>query len=304
MEASAKNQGDEPPAGPETPAGNDTPAGPHRAGPGRVVKIAASVTAGILALGLGFGLTRLIDPSRAAVSDIPLPAKSGGVFVEDDNGTGQDSESNIFQATAPGLVHVTRDGQAVGIGLVLTRSGKVLTTYQPPGGTGGLGARYVLSGKTYHATILGADPAAGLALLQMQGGGRAFPTVQVGNSRTLIHDANHVNQLSYHLPGEVSDTAIGTAGTQKTLVISTGTLIALDTTVKVGGKSLTGLMKSVVQSSPATEIGGPLVNLNGQVIGITLAGSGSGVNITNYAMPINQALAVARQLDLRARHTS
>src|SRR6516225_5715972 len=117
MEASAKNQSDEPQAGPEIPAENDTPAGPHRTGSSRMAKIAASVAAGLLAMGLGFGLTRLIAPSRAAVSDIPLPAKSGGVFAEDDDGTGQDSESNIFQATAPGMVHVTRDGQAVGIGL-------------------------------------------------------------------------------------------------------------------------------------------------------------------------------------------
>jgi S1-C subfamily serine protease len=43
-------------------------------------------------------------------------------------------------------------------------------------------------------------------------------------------------------------------------------------------------------------IGGPLVNLNGQVIGITVGGSGSGLQIIGYAIPINTALAVATRI--------
>jgi S1-C subfamily serine protease len=80
--------------------------------------------------------------------------------------------------------------------------------------------------------------------------------------------------------------------------------VSLNTTVKVRGESRAGLMWSVVQSSPAAEIGGPPVNLSGQVIGITLANAGSGHNISNYAMPVNQALAIARYLDLTARPAS
>jgi hypothetical protein len=53
------------------------------------------------------------------------------VFVEDDDGTAQDSQTNVLQSTGPGLVHIIADGKAVGIGMVLTPSGKVLTTYQP-----------------------------------------------------------------------------------------------------------------------------------------------------------------------------
>ena len=46
------------------------------------------------------------------------------------------------------------------------------------------------------------------------------------------------------------------------------------------------------------------MNLTGQVIGITVAGGGSGLKINAYAMPVNQALAIARQIDAEARHTS
>jgi S1-C subfamily serine protease len=289
----------------ERPAGQDsTPAYPRRTGPARSAKIAAYVAAAALALGAGFGLTRLVAPARPAPvsSDIPSPAKSVSVFTEDDDGTGQDNESNIFASTVPGLVHVISAGKAVGIGLVLTPSGKVLTTYQPSGGPGGLSAKYVLSGKTFKATVLGTDAAAGLTLLQMQGAsGRTFSTVTVGNSDTLVASTYAAKQVSYHIPGEVFDTAVGTTGTKNAVIIDTGLLTALNRTVIVDDKTRTGLMQSRLQSVSVSEIGGPLVNLNGQVIGITVAGGGAGLVIDGYAMPINQALTIARQIDAKAQ---
>ncbi len=280
---------------------------PGPRGTGRAVRAVAYVTAAALALGVGFGLTRLIAPPRAAApsSVIPSPAKTGGVFTEDDDETGQDTQTNIFSSTVPGLMHIMSGGKAVGVGLALTPSGKVLTTYRPAGGTGGLSAKYVRSGQTFEATVLGTDAAAGLALLQLEGGhGRAFSTVAVGNSDTLVANANASNQLSYHLPGEVFDTAVGTTGTRDAVVLNTGVLIALNQSVTVNGKAATGLLQSRLQTVPVSEIGGPLVNLNGQVIGVTLTGDGSGLKVNGYAMPINQVLAIARQIDVKARHTS
>ncbi len=52
-----------------------------------------------------------------------------------------------------------------------------------------------------------------------------------------------------------------------------------------------------MQSAQDSAIGGPLVNLNGRVIGITVGGSGSGHDIIAYAIPINTALAVATRID-------
>jgi len=47
---------------------------------------------------------------------------------------------------------------------------------------------------------------------------------------------------------------------------------------------------------PGEETGGPLVNLSGQVIGIDVAGAGSGLHHVGFAVPINEALTVARQI--------
>src|ERR1700735_5563060 len=147
----------------------------------RISAIAAAV---ILATGLGFGVGRVIGLGNTVIlAAIPQPATGQDAFIEDDDGIAQDNQENILQATAPGMVHILSGGTSVGIGLVLTESAKVLTTYQPVAGASNLAAEYVLSRQTFSATVIGADPAAGLALLQLQGGaGRAFSSVTVGDS--------------------------------------------------------------------------------------------------------------------------
>jgi S1-C subfamily serine protease len=290
----------------ETETGSDEGTG-DRADSGRPARLgwrskrfrlAALATAVILAAGVGFGVGRVMGLGNTVLlTAIPHPATGKDAFIEDDDGLAADSEQNILDATAPGLVHVLSGGTAVGIGLVLTESGKVLTTYQPAAGAGGLAAEYVLSRRTFTATVIGTDPAAGLALLQLQGGGgRAFSTVTVGNSATLVSSAEAARESSYHVPGQVYDTAVGTSGRQGALTLDVGTLDNTNTTVTVGRASRSGLLASVLQSAQTSAIGGPLVNLNGQVIGITIGGSGTGLHILGYAIPINTALAVATRI--------
>jgi S1-C subfamily serine protease len=99
------------------------------------------------------------------------------------------------------------------------------------------------------------------------------------------------------VPGEVYVTAVGTTGIEDALSLDVGTLATLNTTVTVGAATRSGLMASVLQSAQPPVIGGPLVNLNGQVIGVIVGGWGSGLHVVGYAIPINTALAVATQID-------
>ncbi len=268
-----------------------------RSRPFRLTVMAAVV---ILMAGTGFGAGKLTGIGDNVVrSDIPKPETTADPFIEGSGSIAGNSHENILSTTAPGMVHILSGGKPAGIGLVLTPSGRVLTTYQPANGAQRLSAEYVLSGATFKATVIGTDPAAGLALLQMAGRpGWPFVTVEAGNSDRLVQNAETSGFTSYHLPGTVYDTAVGTTGTTTKVTIDAGTLTAMNVTVDVAGtsKTRTGLMASTLQADTPSVLGGPLVDLNGKVIGITIGGSGNGLAITGYAIPINTALAVATQI--------
>jgi len=87
----------------------------------------------ILAAGLGFGIGRAMGLGDTVIlSAIPKPwtcapwlatttdPSTECAFIEDDNGTGLDNQSNILDATGGGMVHILSGGTSVGIGLVLT----------------------------------------------------------------------------------------------------------------------------------------------------------------------------------------
>lgn len=278
---------------------DDDPVVPQawRSKPFRLAAMAATV---ILMAGIGFGAGKLIRVGDNVVrSDIPRPETTADPFIEGSGSIADNSHENILSTTVPGMVHILSNGKSVGTGLVLTQSGRVLTTYQPTEGRQSLTAKYVLSGATFKATVIGTDPAAGLALLQMASQpGWPFVTVEVGNSDRLVQNAEISRFTSYHVPGAVYDTAVGTTGTTNRVSIDAGTLTATNVTVDVGNtnKTRSGLMQSRLQSDTPSALGGPLVDLNGKVIGITIGGSGSGLSVTGYAIPINTALAVASQI--------
>jgi S1-C subfamily serine protease len=262
-------------------------------------RLSVIATAFILAAGLSFGIGRVFGLGNMAVhSAIPAPLKGDDIFVEDQEGIARDNLSNIVASTGQGMVHVLSGETSVGIGLVLTQSGKVLTTYQPSAGAANLAAEYVFSRETFKAKVIGVDPAVGLALLQIEGGnGRAFSTVTVGNSDMVVGSAAVIRESSYHVPGEVVDTAVSTTGTEDGVSLDAGKLTTLNTKVTLGRVSWTGLMASALPSEQPPVTGGPLVNLNGHVIGIIVGSSGSGLNAVGYAIPINAALSIATQID-------
>jgi hypothetical protein len=269
-----------------------------RSKPFRLLVIGAAV---LLSGGFSFGVGRAFGLGNTEVlAGIPRPFTSDVRFKEDDDGVGQDNQVNILESTAPGMVHVLSGGTSVGTGLVLTESGKVLTTYQPAAGASALTAKYVLSGATFTATVIG--EADGLTLLQMRGpSGRAFSTVTVGNSATLVDGSYSARESSYHVVGEVTDTEVGTSGTSRSVTIDLGTLVDLSVSAAVDGHTRGGLLESVLQSALPVEVGGPLVDLNGRVAGITVAEAvakaGGGPKPVGYAIPINTALAIATQID-------
>jgi S1-C subfamily serine protease len=243
--------------------------------------IGAAASAVLLAFAAFAAAGGLSGPPDAS-SVIPSPPRENQVFVADDDGTGADSQANILSSAAPGLVHIlAAPATSAGIGVILTRSGLVLTSAQGLQGARRLTVRVVLSGRSYPARLVGTDRSYGLSLLQIAGG-PAFRPVAIGNSR--------------HLSPGAAVTAVGSAGLTRTFTLDIGSLTSGTGVLAAGGQRLTGLLVSTAQVVAGEETGGPLVNLSGQAIGINVAGTGSGLRHTGFAVPIDTALAVAKRI--------
>jgi S1-C subfamily serine protease len=279
------------PAGSDGSGGNGTPGIPDvNTGPEPVtakprtrVRAGVFVAAAVIFTGVGFGATLVIRDQLApasASSAIPAPPAHNQKFVEDDEGTGADSEANIVQSTVPGLVRIA-SARGSGTGVVLTPSGLALTSAQVAAGRGTVTARELPSGHACAARIVGSDAARDLTLLQLGCAG-AFQPVALGNSRDVAAGDGTV--------------AVSASASGRSFTPATGSVSGTSAATAIAGHRLTGLLQATAQVIPGQGIGGPLVNLSGQVIGITLAGSPGGARETSFAMPINEALTIARQL--------
>jgi serine protease Do len=132
-------------------------------------------------------------------------------------------------------------------------------------------------GKTYRATVLARDPNQDLAVLKIDATG--LPTVTLGDSSNL-----QLGQTAI---------AIGNALGQFSNTVSVGVVSGLARTVTAGAPD-TGAQETlhnVIQTDAAINpgnSGGPLLNLQGQVIGINSAVAENAQGI-GFAIPINQA---------------
>jgi S1-C subfamily serine protease len=248
----------------------------------RPFRIGASVTAIVVALGIGFGVTAAVR-SPSATSRIPSAPAKNATFVEDDDGAGQDQQENILSSSAEGVVHIqAASGAFLSSGMVITRSGYVLTSYSGLEGTGTLQARFVMSGKSYPAHLVGSDPVANLALLQLTGGSD-FKPVTIGTASAVSLDDRVASA--------------GGNGADRGILLSTGDIVGINLPATVDGHRLTGLLEVTSLDLPGDEVGGPLLNLSGQVLGVDIAAraphapGGDG-----YAVPIDSALRIAQEI--------
>jgi S1-C subfamily serine protease len=99
--------------------------------------------------------------------------------------------------------------------------------------------------------------------------------------------------------------AVGNAGGAGKLVVTSGKVIALKQAISVQQDDgevapLSNLIKTSARLVPG-DSGGPLLNASGQVVGVDAAGSAGATTAPGYAIPINRALTVVKQIEaLRA----
>jgi S1-C subfamily serine protease len=176
---------------------------------------------------------------------------------------------------------------AAGTGIVLTANGMILTNNHVIDGGTTLGAVTVANGRAYSAQVVGVDPTADIAVLQLQGAAGLTPAT---TSSAPVNPGDPV-------------VAIGNAGGLGGVPsVTTGTVIATDQSIVASdpaagtSEQLDGLIETDANLQPG-DSGGPLSNGSGQVIALDTAASVSpGSANVSFAIPIGQALAVARQI--------
>jgi S1-C subfamily serine protease len=181
---------------------------------------------------------------------------------------------------------------AAGTGIVLTSEGVILTNYHVVEGEQGISIRITSTGLTYPATEIGGDSNHDVAVLQIQGAS-GFATAPIGDSSTV-----HVGD---------SVTALGNAeGRGGSPAVATGQVTALGQTITASDETgqstetLSGMMQTNAPIQPG-DSGGPLIDGDGQVIGMDTAASGGRRGpepgaVESFAIPINTALNYAHQL--------
>ena len=182
-------------------------------------------------------------------------------------------------------------GQAAGTGMVLTSSGEVLTNNHVIRGATEIRVNVPSTGRSYPAEVVGYSVTDDVAVIQASG---------VSNLKTASRGDSGAVDV-----GE-SVQAVGNAGGTGRLTTAAGTVTAVDRSITVnddqgGSESLSGLIETNAAVKPG-DSGGPLLNADGQVIGMDTAASvGNQIDQTTtsegYAIPINKAVAIAEQID-------
>jgi len=217
---------------------------------------------------------------RGQRNGTPNGAPNGGVdpfeFFFGPRGRGQQQGPDDEGGMGQGQPEDFRS-DAGGSGFVITRDGLIVTNYHVVEGATEVKVR--LNGRDYKAVVKGTDPSTDIALLKINAG----------------------NDLHYLELGDSDRTRVGD------WVMVVGNPLNLDKTVTTGvvsaknraiGINADSAFENFIQTDAAINFGnsgGPLINLDGQVVAIATAINYGAENI-GFAIPVNTLKAILPQL--------
>lgn len=279
------------------------PVAPPAAAPARSAALRRRAVAGLVVVGvvgallgggvggaLGYTLADGRPQATGTATGPPAPAPEGP-------GTG--SVETVASRVLPSVVQLRVRGASSGgegSGIVLSQDGLLLTNNHvvDSAATGGVVTAVFQDGGTATAEIVGRDPRFDLAVLRVRGVPGLVP-IALGDS-----DGVRVGQevVAFGSP-------LGLSGT-----VTTGIISAINRPVSVGGDRVSkdATVLNALQTDAAINpgnSGGPLVDMQGQLIGINSAiattGAESGSIGVGFAIPVNQARRVAEELQRTGR---
>jgi serine protease Do len=167
--------------------------------------------------------------------------------------------------------------QSLGTGVIINKDGFVLTNEHVLAGSTQI--RVGLSdGRQFDAELIGGDPASDLAVVRIKTKD-PLPTPKLGNSDDVMIGESVI--------------AIGNPfGLNST--VTTGVLSATNRSIRGDGREYHGFLQTDASINPGNS-GGPLLNMDGEVIGINTAILGNAQGI-GFAIPINRARRIVDDL--------
>ena len=223
--------------------------------------------------------------SLPGIGAVPAPGSSSAPLTGGQQG--------IVTKVTPGIVIINTALQynreaAAGTGMVINAGGLVLTNNHVIENSTKITATVASAGRSYRATVVGYDKTGDIALLQLQNASGLTP-VPIGNSSSVRTGTTVV--------------ALGNAEGRGTITAKPGHVTGLHQTITAsdkGGSTTSETLHGMIQTNAEIvpgDSGGPLASSAG-VIGMDTAGNNPGYQqaSTGFAIPINTALSVARQI--------
>lgn len=167
--------------------------------------------------------------------------------------------------------------QSLGTGVIINSDGYVLTNEHVLAGATQIRVS-LADGRSFDAELVGGDPASDLAVVLVHANER-LPAPKLGDSDDVMIGETVV--------------AIGNPfGLNHT--VTTGVLSAVNRSIRGDGREYHGFLQTDASINPGNS-GGPLLNLDGEVIGINTAILGNAQGI-GFAIPINRARRIVDDL--------
>lgn len=198
------------------------------------------------------------------------------------NATASTAATTIYKQDSPGVVTITvnlSNGQAIGSGIVLDTRGDIVTNAHVIAGARTIEVAFT-DGTTATATVVGSNTAADLAVIRVSVAASTLHPLTLGSSASVqIGDTVYAIGSPFGLSGSLTEGIVSNMG--QSVAASGANLIQTDAAINPGNS------------------GGPLVNAQGQVIGINNAiESPVDGNVgVGFAIPIDQVKQILPSID-------
>ncbi|MGA7436071.1 MAG: trypsin-like peptidase domain-containing protein [Solirubrobacterales bacterium] len=262
--------------------------------------ITAAFLGGLIVAVLGFGAvsTGLVGKTETTTNTIaaatPISSDSGEsdqglvnqIYERDGAGVGFITASGVSgESSEFDPYGQSQEGTATGSGFLIDTEGHMVTNNHVVSGSDNITVTLGDSDASYDAEVLGSDESSDLALLKVDAPEDAMHPLSIGDSDDM----------------KVGDpvVAIGNPfGLDRT--VTTGIVSALQREIQsTNGFSISNVIQTDASINPGNS-GGPLINADGEVIGvnsqIATGGSGNGSVGIGFAIPANTVTSVVDQL--------